>query len=222
MAMESIFNSKSGTAWVVKDDVSVHESRQAPSAELDRHDMPIPVAPTEADLTCDKRLQALFRNRGYGELGVEPASVTVTGVSTTNSTSMSSIAAPRCPLVVNKGHLSRVPMRLVPMTKKDYTDRHLRETYRYYRLFVSNERKTEISEWPEGTTEKTQWRERMVEIGREVRFLGRKQYQKAVQDTINERSLTMSCGQSPRSWTDHLGALFNPSEYSDERRDLVY
>ena len=135
---------------------------------------------------------------------------------------MSSVAAPSCPRLVSKGILSRVPLRLIPMTRKDFTDRHLRETYRYYKLFVSDERKSGISEWPEGITEKEQWRQQMVEIGREVCFLGRKEYQKAVQDTIMERGLTMSCGQSPRSWTDQLGAVFNPSEYSDERRDLVY
>jgi len=218
----SVYDSQSGTAWKAKGDVTRDKSRQAPGTELDSHDMQVPMAPTEADLTCDKRLQALFNNSLYKKTMSGPASITVSGSSTTNFTSMSSIAAPRCPLVANTDNLSLVPMRMIPMTKKDFTDRHLREKYRYYRLFVRNNRKAELSEWPEGVTEKTQWKGRMNEIGREVRFLGRKKYKKAVQDTINEQGLTMNCAQSPRSWTDHLGALFNPSEYCDERRDLVY
>jgi hypothetical protein len=211
-----------GTVFNFQHNTARDLSRQAPFGALGRQDMQVPMAPTDTELVCEERLQKLFSTRMNPTPVTVPAPATISDSSTTNSTPMSSIAAPRCPFVENEGVLTRVPMRLIPMTRKDFTDRHLRETYRYYKLFVSNERKVEISEWPEGITEKTHWRQRMVEVGREVRFLGRRLYQKAVQDAITERSLTMSCGQSPRSWTDHLGALFNPSEYSDERRDFVY
>ena len=62
----------------------------------------------------------------------------------------------------------------------------------------------------------------MINVGRDVRFLGRKKYQNAVEKTIKTKGLTMSCGQTPISWSDCLAALFNPDHYTESRRELVY
>ena len=197
-------------------------SRPASRVTLGSQAMQRPSIPTEADLKHDKRLEALLHNRVYSKFTSNPASVSISGNSTSSIASMSVIPAPACPPIPSKGFLIPVPMKLIPIVKKHFTDRHLRETYRYFKIFVGEQRRAGISEWPEGSTEKTQWREQLVQIGREVRFLGRKEYQKAVQDTITAKCLTMSCGQSPRSWSDYLGALFNRREYGDKRRELVY
>jgi hypothetical protein len=108
------------------------------------------------------------------------------------------------------------------MLSSKITDRHLRETYRYYKWFVDKETRAAISEWPEGASEKHHWKQRMINVGRDVRFLGRKKYQDAVEETIRTKSLTMSCGQTPTSWADCLAALFNPEHYTEARRELVY
>jgi len=113
----TIYDSQSGAAWKTKGDVTRDESRQAHIAELDSLDMQVPMAPTDADLLCDKRVQALFDNRLYKKAISGPASVTISGSSTTNYTSMSTIAAPHCPLIANTDNLSLVPMRMIPMNK---------------------------------------------------------------------------------------------------------
>ena len=62
----------------------------------------------------------------------------------------------------------------------------------------------------------------MLNVGRDIHFLGRKKYQNAVEDTIRAKGLTMNCEHNPTSWSDCLAALFNPDHYTEGRRELVY
>jgi hypothetical protein len=189
---------------------------------LDGCPLEVPRPPNDEDLACERRLMALFKGISSKDTVLSPTPVSISGTSTSNNTTMSFTAPPSYPRLQTTGILLPVPMKLIPIVKKHFSDRHLRETYKYFKLFVAIDRRDGLSESPEGVTEKMQWKEQMVQIGKDVRFLGRKEYQKAVQETISGKCLTMSCGQDPKSWNDYLGALFNPREYNNERRELVY
>jgi hypothetical protein len=152
-----------------------------------------------------------------------PASISVSGTDTRMSSEhYESTKAPTCPLVNKQLDLLPVPLKLIPIVNKHFSDRHIRETYKYYVLLVDASKRTSISATPDGMTEKHQWKEHMKKVGREVRFLGRKEYKKAVEDTIREKCLTMECGQNPTSWHDCMRALFDPTKYDQEQRELVY
>jgi hypothetical protein len=185
--------------------------------------MLVPTRENESDLAYDATLHALMHNvlPSYDTKKENPPAVSVY---TSNSSLMSVNQTPSCRLPEQRTALVPVPLKLIPMARKDITDRHLRETYRYYKCFLDQETMNglAIAEWPEGTTEKQRWNDQILKIGREIRFLGRKMYQQAVQDTIIKKGLVMSCGQTGSSWNDCLRALFNPNNYTDKIRDLVY
>ena len=184
--------------------------------------MLVPTAPTELEMAYNNKLAAIleiFQKGGYKPAIPSPVAVSV---NTTNSASMSVYSIPSESVLETQQTNIPVPLRLIPMLSSKITDRHLRETYRYYKWFVDKETRAAISEWPEGAVEKQQWKQRMIDVGRDIRFLGRKKYQNAVEETIKNKGLTMNCGQTPTSWSDCLAALFNPDQYTEGRRELVY
>jgi hypothetical protein len=184
--------------------------------------MLVPTRPSEEEMAYEKSLAALLEKMHSRSSEVTIPTPTAVTVNTTNSASMSVFSPVPSPILGQHDTLIPVPLRLIPLLLTKITDRHLRETYRYYKWFVNKETRAAISEWPEGVSEKLQWKERMVDVGRDIRFLGRKQYQNAVEEAIRTKGLTMKCGQTPTSWSDCLAALFNPDQYNGSRRELVY
>ena len=182
----------------------------------------VPTPPTEQEVAYDKALSSLLQSFETDEYRASTPAPIAVSINSTNPASMSVFSTPSPPFLDPDKSLVPVPLRLIPMLSKKITDRHLRETYRYYKWFVNKDTRAAISEWPEGALEKDQWKQRMLNVGRDIRFLGRKRYQKAVEETIRAKGLTMNCGQNPTSWSDCLGALFNPDQYTEERRELVY
>ena len=219
--MTSEYNSNERSVNGVSADSVCILSRQSTMPALGMPtQLQVPTLPAEQEMTYDKSLMKLLQNVQDAAFQLTTPSPVAVAINTTNSASMSVHSIPNKTFLDTHATLVPVPLRLIPMLTSKITDRHLRETYRYYKRFVDKETRAAISEWPEGVLEKQQWRQRMINIGRDIRFLGRKKYQKAVEDTIRAKGLTMNCGQNPTSWSDCLAALFNPdrSLYGRKKR----
>jgi hypothetical protein len=222
--MDDESNRQTGATYGPEPGVVCIGSRHGPTSTLA---MPEPLlVPTahqsEQDKAMENTLAGLLQSidpSTYATANTAPVAISI---NTPNSTNMSIYSQPSTTSMDHSQQLVLVPLKLIPLLSKKITDRHLRETYRYYKWFVSKEIRAAISEWPEGESEKQRWKARMQDVGRDVRFLGRGRYQTAVEETIKAKGLTMACGQTPTSWHDCLRALFNPDHYTEERRELVY
>jgi hypothetical protein len=222
--MAEAINRQTGATYGPEPGVVCIGSRPGPTSTLAMPEiLLVPTTPqSDQETAMENTLAGLLQSIDPSTYTTIPAAPVAISINTPNSTSMSVFSQPSTTSMDQSQQLILVPLKLIPLLSKKITDRHLRETYRYYKWFVNKETRAAISEWPEGESEKQRWKARMQDVGRDVRFLGRRQYQSAVEETIKAKGLTMACGQTPTSWHDCLRALFNPDHYTEERRELVY
>ena len=153
--MHSVGNTTTGSLPAFSTDVVCIGSRQGQDPALA---MPtpllVPTPPTVQDEAYDRTLNLLLKSFQSNEARpITPAPIAVS-IDTNFSVSMAVFSDPAPPYLDTHKTLVPVPLRLIPMLSKKITDRHLRETYRYYKWFVDKEKRAAISELPEGASKK--------------------------------------------------------------------